>query len=57
MLDRVIRYHRIPKTIISDKNKIFISNFWRTLMIEIGIKLKLSTVYYLQTNRQTKQMN
>lgn len=26
-LDRVVRYHRIPKTIISDRDKLFTSNF------------------------------
>ena len=57
ILDRVIRHHRILKTIISDKDKIFINNFWKTLMTEIGLKIKLSIVYYSQTNRQTEKIN
>ena len=50
ILDRIIKYYRIPETITSDKNKIFISNFWQTLIKEMGIKLKFSTVYHPQTD-------
>ena len=28
ILDRIIRYYKIPEVITSDKNKIFINNFW-----------------------------
>ena len=51
ILDRIIKYYGIPETIISNKNKIFISNFWQTFVKEIKIKLKFSTVYYPQINR------
>ena len=57
ILDRVIRHHRIPKSITSDKDKIFRSNFWKTLITEIGTKIKLLTVYYSQTNKQTERIN
>ena len=57
ILNRVIRYHGIPKSITSDRNKIFKSNFWRTLMTEIGTKVKLSTTYYPQTDEQTEKTN
>ena len=57
VLDRVIRYYGIPESITSDRNKIFRSNFWKMLMTEIGIKIKLSTTYYSQTNKQTERMN
>ena len=51
ILDRVIKYYKISEIIISDKNKIFISNFWQIFIKEIKIKLKFSTIYYSQTNR------
>ena len=57
VLDKVIRYHGIPKSITSDRDKIFKSNFWKTLMTEIGMKVKLLIVYYLQTDGQTERMN
>ena len=46
VLDKVIRYHRILKNITLDRDKIFKSNFWKTLISEIGTRIKLSTVYY-----------
>ena len=46
ILDRVIKYYKIPETIISNKNKIFTNNFWQILIKEIEIKLKFSTIYY-----------
>ena len=52
ILDRVIQHHRIPESITSDKDKIFISNFWQTLIVEIGTKIKLLTIYYSQTDKQ-----
>ena len=30
-LDRIIRYHRYPDSIISDRDKLFRSAYWRTL--------------------------
>jgi transposase InsO family protein len=48
--DRLIRDHGIPKIIISDRDKLFTSNYWATLMAEIGIQRKLSIAYHLQTD-------
>jgi hypothetical protein len=55
--DRLIRDHGIPKTIISDRDKLFTSNYWATLMAEIGIRRKLSTAYHPQTDGQTERTN
>jgi transposase InsO family protein len=55
--DRLIRDYGIPKTIISDRDKLFTSNYWAILMAEIGIKRKLSTAYYPQTDGQTERTN
>ena len=57
ILDKVMRYHGIPKSITSDRDKIFKSNFWKTLIIKIGTKIKLSIVYHSQTNEQTERIN
>jgi transposase InsO family protein len=55
--DRVFRYHGIPKTIISDRDKLFTSNYWATLMAAIGTQRKLSTAYHPQTDGQTERTN
>ena len=57
ILDRVIRYHGILKSITSDRDKIFKSNFWKILMVEIRMKIKLLTVYYSQMDKQIERMN
>jgi transposase InsO family protein len=55
--DRVVRYHGIPKSIISDRDKLFTSNYWATLMAAIGTQRKLSTAYHPQTDGQTERTN
>ena len=50
LLDRLIRDHGIPKSITSDRDKLFTSNYWKTLIAAIGTKLRMSTAYHLQTD-------
>ena len=47
VLDRLIRYYGIPKSFITDRDKLFTSNYWRTLVSVMGIKHKLLIAYYL----------
>ncbi|KAI6789405.1 hypothetical protein KC331_g215 [Hortaea werneckii] len=56
-IDRIIRHHGIPKSIISDRDKLFTSAFWKTLVATLGIKLKLSTAFHPTTDGQTERMN
>jgi hypothetical protein len=53
----VVANYKTPTEIISDKNKLFTSKFWTTLTALIRIKKKLSTSFYLQTNKQAKRAN
>ena len=57
LLDRLIRYHGIPKSIISDRDKLLKSKYWETLLSLLGTKRKLSTSYHPQTDRQTERIN
>ncbi|CAD0052049.1 unnamed protein product [Aureobasidium pullulans] len=57
VLDRLIRYHGIPKSFITDRDKLFTSNYWKTLVSVMGIKHKLSTAYHPQTDGQTERAN
>lgn len=57
VLDRLIRYHGIPKSFITDRDKLFTSNYWKTLVSTMGIKHKLSTAYHPQTDGQTERAN
>lgn len=38
-VDHVVRLHGMPTSLVSDKDRIFISNFWRTLFLLQGTKL------------------
>ena len=38
--------NRLPRETISDRDKLFISKFWKHLMLLTGIKSKMSTAYH-----------
>ena len=42
----VVRYHGIPKSIVSDRDTRFTARFWRELFTMVGTKLKLSTAFH-----------
>jgi hypothetical protein len=52
-----VRLHGIPKEIVSDRDKKFTSNFWKSLMIGLETKLLFSTAYHPQTSGQTERVN
>jgi hypothetical protein len=47
-LKEVARLHGIPKTIVSDRDPKFTSNFWKGLFKEFGTNLNFSTAYHLE---------
>lgn len=47
----------LPDEIISDRDKLFTTEFWKTLHDLIGVKLKLSTSYHPQTNGASERTN
>jgi hypothetical protein len=53
----IIGNHGIPKEIISDRDKLFTSRFWKSLVDQLGIHHKLSTGYHPQTDGQTERLN
>ena len=56
-IDRLIRYHGLPKSITSDRDKLFTSKYWKTLIAKLGTKFKLSTAYHSETDGQTERTN
>lgn len=57
LLDTVIKLHGPPTSIISDRDTIFMSHFWKELLKVMGIQSKLSTAYHPQTDGQTERVN
>jgi len=55
--DNVWKLHGLPESTISDKGPQFIAGLIKKLNKILGIKSKLSTAFYPQTDGQTKRMN
>ena len=56
-LDHIYKFHGLPATILTDRDKIFTSLFWRELFKHLGVKLLLSTAYHPQTDGQIERVN
>lgn len=53
----VVRLHRLPERIVSDRDSKFTSRWWRELHRVLGSKLLMSTSFHPQTDGQTERMN
>ena len=47
----------IPRSVISDRDRKFMSLFWRTIFQKLGIELLTSTAYHPQTDGQSERTN
>ena len=54
LLDRLVRDHGVPITVITDRDKLFTSNYWKTISAAMGTKPKMSTAYHPRTDGQTE---
>ncbi len=56
-MDTVFKLHECTKSIVTDRDKIFTSHFWRKLFKLLGTQLKMSSSYHPETDGQTERVN
>uniref|UniRef100_A0A803MT80 Integrase catalytic domain-containing protein n=1 Tax=Chenopodium quinoa TaxID=63459 RepID=A0A803MT80_CHEQI len=56
-LGHIFKLHGFPKSIISDRDKVFISLFWSEFMKLQGVQHRMSTTYHPQTDGQSEVLN
>lgn len=54
---KTVELHGMPKSIISDRDKVFISKFWKDLFQLQGSTLSMSSAYHPQTDGQSEALN
>ena len=56
-MDNVYKLHSMPKVLISDRDKVFTSSFWRNLFRLAETTTNTSSSYHPQTDGQTERLN
>jgi hypothetical protein len=55
--DTTVHLHGIPSSIISDRDPVFTSHFWRELFSLADVKLNLTSAFHPQSDGQTEATN
>lgn len=56
-MDNIYKLHGLPKTFVSDRAKVFLSQFWKSLFKLLKVNLHMSTAYHPQTDGQAEVVN
>ncbi|GKE37244.1 putative reverse transcriptase domain-containing protein [Tanacetum coccineum] len=54
-IKEIVSRHRVPISIISDRDNHFTSRFWQSLQNALGTQLDMSTAYHPETDGQSKR--
>ena len=53
----IVRLHGVPQSMVSDRDPVFTSAFWRELMRLTGTKLQMTTAFHPQSDGQSEAAN
>ncbi|GMI67905.1 hypothetical protein HRI_000459800 [Hibiscus trionum] len=56
-LKNVFKLHGLPSNIVCDRDKVFMSVFWKELFGKLGVVVHASTAYHPETDGQTERVN
>jgi hypothetical protein len=56
-LREIARLHGMPKTIVSNRDPKFTSNFWKGFFQEFGTNMHFSTTYHPESDGKTERVN
>lgn len=53
----ILRLHGVPPSIVNDRDRVFLSSFWKSLFQLQGCTFSMSSSYHPQTDGQTEVVN
>lgn len=53
----IVRLHGMPQSMVSDRDPVFTSTFWKELMRLMGAKMHMTTAFHPQSDGQTEAAN
>ena len=53
----IVRLHGVPASIVSDRDVVFTSGFWKALFVASGCRLHMSSAFHPQSDGQSEGIN